>query len=57
LDKRVTLVCLTQKSSYMRMDYQKISDDMLNLFYKGFSDAEINSFEVMLKKILKNLKN
>jgi MarR family transcriptional regulator, organic hydroperoxide resistance regulator len=55
-DKRVTIVCLTQKSSYFRMDYQKISSDATDLFYKGFTDDEILHFESSLKKILKNLK-
>lgn len=55
-DKRVTIVCLTQKSSYLRNDYQKISSDATDLFYKGFTNNEISHFESSLKKILKNLK-
>jgi MarR family transcriptional regulator, organic hydroperoxide resistance regulator len=56
-DKRITIVCLTSKSSSLRSDYQKISADMIDLFYKNFTDAEISQFELSLKKILKNLKN
>jgi MarR family transcriptional regulator, organic hydroperoxide resistance regulator len=56
-DKRITIVCLTSKSSSLRSDYQKISADMIELFYKDFTDDEISQFEVSLKKILKNLKN
>jgi len=56
IDKRITLVCLTQKSSSLRNDYQKISSDMTDLFYKGFVDDEIAQFESSLKKILQNLK-
>lgn len=55
-DKRTTIVCLTQKSSFMRADYQKISSDMSDIFYKGFTDDDISKFESSLKKILKNLK-
>jgi len=55
-DKRTTIVCLTPKSSELRVDYQKISTDMTELFYKGFSDEEIIHFEASLKKMLKNLK-
>ncbi len=55
-DKRVTLVCLTQKSSSLRPGYQKISSDMTDLFYKGFVGDEIDQFESSLKKILENLK-
>jgi len=56
IDKRVTLVCLTQKSSSLRNGYQKISSDMTDLFYEGFSEDEITQFESSLKKILQNLK-
>ena len=56
-DKRITIVCLTSKSSSLRSDYQKISADMIDLFYKDFTDDEISQFELSLKKILKNLKN
>ena len=56
-DKRTTIVCLTPKSSELRVDYQKISTDMTELFYKGFSDEEIIQFESSLKKMLKNLKS
>lgn len=56
-DKRITIICLTSKSSSLRSDYQKISADMIDLFYKDFTDDEISQFELSLKKILKNLKN
>jgi MarR family transcriptional regulator, organic hydroperoxide resistance regulator len=56
-DKRITIVCLTSKSNSLRSDYQKISADMIDLFYKDFTDDEISQFELSLKKILKNLKN
>jgi len=56
IDKRIMIVCLTEKSNSLRNDYQKISADMTDLFYKGFNDDEISQFELYLKKILKNLK-
>lgn len=56
-DKRVTIVCLTPKSSSLRNDYQKISESMIDLFYKGFTEDEISQFELSLNKILKNLKD
>jgi MarR family transcriptional regulator, organic hydroperoxide resistance regulator len=57
IDKRITIVCLTDKSSELRRDYQKISDDMVELFYNGFTDEEISEFEISLMKMLKNLKD
>lgn len=55
-DKRITIVCLTSKSSSLRADYQKVSSDMNKVFYKDFSRNDISKFESSLKKILKNLK-
>lgn len=56
IDKRIMIVCLTERSSSLRNDYQKISADMTDIFYKGFNDDEISQFELYLKRILKNLK-
>lgn len=56
-DKRITIICLTSKSSSLRSDYQKISAEMIDLFYKNFTDDEISQFESSLKKILTNLKH
>jgi DNA-binding MarR family transcriptional regulator len=55
-DKRSTIICLTEKSSSMRNDYQKISEEMTDLFYKGFTNDQIFEFESSLKRILENLK-
>lgn len=55
-DKRVTLVCLTPKSSSLRADYQNVSAEMTELFYTGLSDEEIEQVELLLKKVLDNLK-
>ena len=56
VDKRITNVCLTSKSSSLQSDYKKISAEMIDLFYKDFTDDEISQFESSLNKILKNLK-
>lgn len=56
-DKRITIICLTSKSSSLRSDYQKISAEMIDLFYNNFTDDEISQFESSLKKILINLKH
>lgn len=55
-DKRITIVCLTDKSSSLRADYQNISSAMTAIFYKGFTNDAISEFETSLKKILQNLK-
>ncbi|MCX6272955.1 MAG: MarR family transcriptional regulator [Bacteroidetes bacterium] len=57
VDKRIIIVCLTHKSSSLRADYQNVSSEMIDLFYKGFTEDEISQFELSLKIILKNLKD
>ena len=54
-DRRKVKITLTEKAKSMSNDYNRVSDKMSEIFYKGFSDDEINSFEEYLKQILKNL--
>jgi MarR family transcriptional regulator, organic hydroperoxide resistance regulator len=56
-DKRNIIIYLTPKSSSLRAEYQKISAEMVELFYDGLTEEEISQFEQSLKKVLKNLKN
>ena len=55
LSRRQINVSLTPSAECMKEKYQKVSDDMTELFYKGFSDEEIIEFEKKLAKILNNL--
>ncbi len=54
-DRRKTLVYLTKKSKAMRSAYDRVSTEMAALFYDDFGDAEIESFELMLARVLDNL--
>ena len=56
IDKRSTLICLTGKEQEFARHVQKVSNQMNNIFYKGFSDEEIMQFEDMLGRILLNCK-
>jgi len=56
-DKRQFQIYLTDKSKKIEIKYSDISEEMNNLFYKGFSDLEIDQFEKNLTRILKNLQN
>jgi len=55
LNKRQINVSLTIEAEHMKERYQKVSDDMTQVFYKGFSNLEIIEFEKKLGKILNNL--
>ena len=55
-DKRSTLILLTGKEQEFANHVHKVSDQMNEIFYKGFTDEEITQFESMLERILENCK-
>jgi len=54
-DRRVTLVRLTDDAREMQLKYESVSKEMANLFYKEFSQEEIDSLDGYLKRLLSNL--
>lgn len=56
VDRRQTLITLTEKSKLLSKNYDEVSAQMNLLFYKGFSDEEINQLDKILAKVLSNLK-
>lgn len=54
-DRRKILIFLTEKNKTMKERYEKVSNEMVELFYGGFSEDEIQHFEEDLRKILANL--
>ena len=55
-DKRSTLILLTGKEQEFANHIQKVSDQINEIFYKGFTDEEITQFESMLERILASCK-
>jgi DNA-binding MarR family transcriptional regulator len=54
-DKRETFIILTEKALKLKQEYIDVSRNMTKLFYDGFSEEEINQFEVYLQRCLQNL--
>lgn len=54
-DKRRIRVSLTDTARKLNDDYNKISQEMNEVYYAGFSEKEIHAFEKNLQKILSNL--
>ena len=54
-DRRKTLIQLTEKTRKLQSTYFKLSADMTEIFYKGFTQEEIDSCESYLHRILTNL--
>jgi len=54
-DRRVILIRLTEKDRGLQDRYVKVSREMTELFYDGFTSEEIDEFEGYLERILDNL--
>jgi len=54
-DRRKILIKLTERTQKLQKVYINLSVEMTKLFYKGFTEEEIDDFEAMLRRILDNL--
>ena len=54
-DRRSALVCLTEKTAALKDEYDGVTKEIEDIYYKGFSDEEVEQFESYLKRILNNL--
>lgn len=54
-DRRKTLVCLTEKARGFEQDYERVSRQMNDLFFRNFSEKEIRELEKYLDRIMENL--
>lgn len=53
-NRRQIQVSLTEKALALRSDYDRVSDDVNDVFFEGFTEAEIRQFEDMLRRIIAN---
>ena len=54
-DRRKILIQRTEKDKDLQDLYTQVSQEMITLFYEGFSEHEIDEFEQYLTRILHNL--
>ncbi len=54
-DRRKTKICLTELAQGLRGQYERLSEDMTDVYLRGFSPEEVNLFEQFLGRVLKNL--
>ncbi|REK76833.1 MarR family transcriptional regulator [Paenibacillus paeoniae] len=55
-DRRQTRITLTPQAKALSDTYDKVTAQMNEMFYQGFSDKEIDQLDNMLAKVLHNLK-
>lgn len=54
-DKRTVYIKLTKEDKELQENYIEVSNQMKDLFYKGFAEEDIDEFEEFLKRLLDNL--
>ena len=54
-DRRKIRIYLTEKAKGLEEDYNAVSEEMSSIYYKGFSDQEIEQMESYLERVLKNV--
>ncbi len=55
LDRRTVSIRLTRTASSLEKQYKQVSDEMNQIFYRGFTNDEVLALETALKRVLKNL--
>lgn len=54
-DRRKIRIALTEDARKLNDEYEKVSSQMNEIYYEGFTDAEIAAFEKTLHKVMENL--
>ena len=54
-NRRQVNVSITNKARLYKEEYDKVTVQMNELFYKGFSEKEVTDFEKMLRRIIANI--
>lgn len=54
-DRCSVTVSLTERAAALKDEYDAVTRETEDIYYRGFSDEEVTQFEEYLKRILKNL--
>ncbi|MCL2560645.1 MAG: MarR family transcriptional regulator [Turicibacter sp.] len=54
-NRRQIFIVITDKAKAYREKYDQLSEQMNDVFYAGFAEAEIRDFEDKLRRIIENL--
>jgi DNA-binding MarR family transcriptional regulator len=54
-NRRQIFIQITEKAKAYRDKYDAVSEQMNQLFYEGFTEEEVEAFEVLLRRIKANL--
>ena len=54
-DRRKILIYLTESAKTLKNDYDEVTQEISDIYYKGFTEEEIQQFEIYLRRILANV--
>ena len=54
-DRRKILIFLTDNARSLEKDYNEVTEEIECIYYKGFTEEEIDQFEKYLQRILHNV--
>ncbi len=54
-DRRIILIKRTKKDKNLEKKYVELSQEHTTIFFKGFTESQIDDFEMNLERILNNL--
>ena len=54
-DRRKILIYLTEGAKVLEKDYNEVTEEISNIYYRGFSEEEIQQFEAYLRRVLSNV--
>ena len=54
-DKRTIKIKLVEKNTILQEKFSQVSNEMKDIFYRGFSEEEIDEFENYLGRLFENL--
>ena len=54
-DRRKILIYLTESAKALQDNYNEVTQEISDIYYKGFTEEEIRQFEVYLRRILANV--
>ena len=56
-DRRKILIFLTEEAKGLEQEYNEVTEEISNIYYKEFSEEEIEQVENYLHRILKNVED
>ena len=54
-DRRKILIYLTESAKALQDKYNDVTQEISDIYYKGFTEEEIRQFEIYLRRILANV--